>query len=138
MRPGAAEAVGISLIPHASALSTQHANPPPLEWLLSARSDTRNVSAGQIMGRYIQRISLRPFAETEMWIGWYLEGLTGPVDGLTEADGLSAADLERYGVCEFQAIPREYLIAIRDELRGTGSEMRVLVPVTPRSSRTYT
>lgn len=90
------------------------------------------------MGRYIQRISLRPFAETEIWIGWYLEGLSGPVDGLSEAEALSADELERYGVREFQAIPAEYLMAIRDELVGTGAEMQVLTPLRPTSSRKCT
>ena len=94
------------------------------------------------MGRYLQRISLRPFADAEMWIGWSLEGLTGPVDGLVEADGLSRADLERYGVREFQAIPREYLIAIRDELvhanLGTAMAQPAPPPVRTRSSHRYT
>jgi hypothetical protein len=90
------------------------------------------------MGRYLQHISLRPFADTEMWIGWNLEGLTGPVDGLVEADALSQAEMERYGVFEFQAIPRDYLTAIREELTSANAGLPVLLPLRPRSSRTYT
>jgi hypothetical protein len=89
------------------------------------------------MGRYLQRISLRPFAETEIWTGWILEGVSGPVDGLIEADTMTASEIASYGVREFQSIPREYLTAIRDEL-APEAPMRVIPPLRPRSSRTYT
>ena len=61
------------------------------------------------MARYIQKISLRPYSETEIWTGWELEGLDGQVDGLVLAEAMSAEELARLGVSEFQKIPREYL-----------------------------
>ena len=61
------------------------------------------------MARYIQKISLRPYSETEIWTGWELEGLEGQVDGLVLAEAMSAEELARLGVSEFQRIPREYL-----------------------------
>jgi hypothetical protein len=61
------------------------------------------------MARYIQKISLRPYSETEIWTGWELEGLEGQVDGLVLAESMSAEELARLGVSEFQKIPREYL-----------------------------
>jgi len=61
------------------------------------------------MARYIQKISLRPYSETEIWTGWELEGLDGQVDGLVLAETMSDEELARLGVSEFQKIPREYL-----------------------------
>ena len=61
------------------------------------------------MARYIQKISLRPYSETEIWTGWELEGLDGQVDGLVLAEAMSAEELAKLGVSEFQKIPREYL-----------------------------
>lgn len=61
------------------------------------------------MSRYLQRISLRPYSETEVWAGWELEGTEGEVEGLVLADHMSADELARFGVTEFQRIPREYL-----------------------------
>ena len=61
------------------------------------------------MARYIQKISLRPYSETEIWTGWELEGREGPIDGLILAEAMSAEDLARLGVTEFQKIPREYI-----------------------------
>ena len=61
------------------------------------------------MARYIQKISLRPYSETEIWTGWELEGLDGPVDGLVLAEAMSQEELARLGVSDFQRIPREYL-----------------------------
>jgi hypothetical protein len=61
------------------------------------------------MSRYLQKISLRPYSETEIWAGWELEGRSGEIDGLILADHMSAAELERLGVTEFQKIPAEYL-----------------------------
>jgi hypothetical protein len=61
------------------------------------------------MSRYIQKISLRPYSDTEIWTGWELEGTSGEIDGLVLADDLSAEELARLGVTEFQKIPREYL-----------------------------
>lgn len=61
------------------------------------------------MARYIQKISLRPYSETEIWTGWELEGLDGQVDGLVLAEAMSAEELARLGVSDFQKIPREYL-----------------------------
>ncbi|HUP46853.1 MAG TPA: hypothetical protein VM779_15205 [Thermoanaerobaculia bacterium] len=61
------------------------------------------------MSRYLQKISLRPYDETEIWVGWELEERTGEVEGLTLADGMSADDLARYGVIEFHKIPTGYI-----------------------------
>ena len=61
------------------------------------------------MARYIQKISLRPYSETEIWTGWELEGRDGQIEGLVLADTMSAEDLARLGVTEFQKIPREYI-----------------------------
>ena len=36
------------------------------------------------MARYLQKISLRPYTETEIWTGWELEGREAPhVDHVT-------------------------------------------------------
>lgn len=61
------------------------------------------------MARYLQKISLRPYTETEIWTGWELEGRTGEIEGLILADNLSPDELARYGVVEFQKIPAEYI-----------------------------
>ena len=61
------------------------------------------------MSRYLQRISLRPYSETEIWTGWDLEGRDGPIDGLVLAESMSAEELSKFGVTEFQKIPRQYL-----------------------------
>jgi len=61
------------------------------------------------MGRYLQKISLRPFSDSEIWTGWELEGRTDEIEGLLLADGMSAEELSAYGVTEFQMIPAEYL-----------------------------
>jgi hypothetical protein len=61
------------------------------------------------MSRYLQKISLRPYNETEIWVGWDLEERTGEIEGLVLADKLSAEDLTRYGVIEFHKIPTGYL-----------------------------
>jgi hypothetical protein len=62
------------------------------------------------MSRYLQKISLRPYSDTEIWTGWLLEGRSGEIEGLLLADDLSADELlQRYGVTEFQTIPAEYL-----------------------------
>lgn len=61
------------------------------------------------MGRYLQKISLRPYSETEIWAGWELEGREGEVEGLIVADGMSAEELAKLGVTEFQKIPAEYI-----------------------------
>jgi hypothetical protein len=62
------------------------------------------------MSLYLQKISLRPYSDTEIWTGWQLEGRSGEIDGLVLADDLSADELrQRYGVTEFQTIPAEYL-----------------------------
>ncbi|MEO8380967.1 MAG: hypothetical protein ABI779_14995 [Acidobacteriota bacterium] len=64
------------------------------------------------MGHYLQKISLRPYSESEIWTGWELEGRSGEVEGLICADGLSESELiSKYGVTEFQTIPVEYLEA---------------------------
>jgi hypothetical protein len=60
------------------------------------------------MARYIQKISLRPYSDTEVWAGWELEGSDGEVEGLILAENMSPADLARLGVTEFQKIPKEY------------------------------
>ena len=62
------------------------------------------------MGRYLQKISLRPYSEAEIWTGWELEGRSGDVEGLVAADGMSDEELAaKYGVTDFQTIPVEYL-----------------------------
>lgn len=61
------------------------------------------------MGRYLQKISLFPFAEGELWTGWELEGCDGSIEGLLPADDLTTEELSRYGVSEFPRIPAEYL-----------------------------
>jgi hypothetical protein len=61
------------------------------------------------MARYIQRISLRPYSESDIWAGWELEGSDGEIEGLIRADGMSSEELARLGVTEFQKIPRAYL-----------------------------
>jgi len=60
------------------------------------------------MARYIQKISLRPYSDSEVWAGWELEGRDGEVEGLILADNMSADELAKLGVTEFQKIPREY------------------------------
>jgi len=61
------------------------------------------------MGRYLQKISLRPYSDSEIWTGWELEGRTDEIEGLLLADGMSVEELSKYGVTEFQMIPAEYL-----------------------------
>lgn len=61
------------------------------------------------MGRYLQKISLKPYSDSEIWTGWELEGRTGEIDGLILADALTADQLKEYGVTEFQIIPEQYL-----------------------------
>lgn len=61
------------------------------------------------MARYLQKISLRPYSETEIWTGWELEGREGQIDGLILAEAMSEDDLAKLGVSEFQKIPKEYL-----------------------------
>lgn len=64
------------------------------------------------MSRYLQKISLKPYSDSEIWTGWELEGRTGEVEGLILADGIPQDELaSRYGVTEFQKIPEEYLDA---------------------------
>ena len=61
------------------------------------------------MARYLQKISLRPYSETEIWTGWELEGREGQIEGLILAEAMSEDDLAKLGVSEFQKIPKEYL-----------------------------
>ena len=61
------------------------------------------------MSRYLQKISLRPYSEKEIWTGWELEGRSGEIEGLILADAMSADELARLGVTEFQKIPAEYI-----------------------------
>jgi len=63
------------------------------------------------MSRYLQKISLKPYSDTEIWTGWELEGRTGEIEGLLNADNLSDDEIAQYGVTEFQKIPAEYLEA---------------------------
>ena len=64
------------------------------------------------MSRYLQKISLRPFSDVDLWTGWDLENRSGEIDGLMLADALSDDELRtKYGVTEFQRIPGEYLDA---------------------------
>ena len=61
------------------------------------------------MSRYLQKISLKPYSDSEIWTGWELEGRSGEIEGLVLADGLTDDELAAYGVTEFQKIPAEYL-----------------------------
>lgn len=64
------------------------------------------------MSRYLQKISLKPYSDAEIWTGWELEGRSGEVEGLILADGMPEEELaSKYGVTEFQKIPVEYLDA---------------------------
>ncbi|HYC62210.1 MAG TPA: hypothetical protein VEK79_21850 [Thermoanaerobaculia bacterium] len=64
------------------------------------------------MSRYLQKISLRPYSDAEIWTGWELENRSGEIEGLILADQLSDEELlAQYGVQEFQKIPGEYLEA---------------------------
>src|SRR5947209_18801164 len=49
------------------------------------------------MSRYLQKISLRPYSNAEIWTGWELEGRTGEIEGLILADGMSAEELAKIG-----------------------------------------
>ncbi len=64
------------------------------------------------MSRYLQKISLRPYSETEIWTGWELEGRDGEIEGLVLADAMSEDEIAGLGVTEFQRIPKEYLADI--------------------------
>ena len=64
------------------------------------------------MSRYLQKISLRPYSDADVWSGWELEGQNGEIDGLVLADAMSAEELAGLGVTEFQKIPKEYLADI--------------------------
>jgi len=64
------------------------------------------------MSRYLQKISLRPYSETEIWTGWELEGRDGEIEGLILADAMSDEEIAGLGVTEFQKIPKEYLADI--------------------------
>jgi hypothetical protein len=74
-------------------------------------SRVRHQICGRIraVARYIQKISLRPYSDSEIWTGWELEGRVGNVEGLISADQLSPEELAKLGVTEFQKIPAEYL-----------------------------
>ena len=61
------------------------------------------------MARYIQKISLRPYSDSEIWSGWDLEGRDGEIEGLILAENMSADELAKLGVTEFHKIPKEYL-----------------------------
>ena len=62
------------------------------------------------MARYVQKISLRPYSDSEIWTGWELENRTGEIDGLLLVDGLAEEEVvAKYGVTDFQKIPAEYL-----------------------------
>ncbi len=63
------------------------------------------------MARYLQRISLRPYSDVDVWTGWELEGRNGEVEGLILAESMSADELSRLGVTEFNHIPAQYLDA---------------------------
>jgi hypothetical protein len=62
------------------------------------------------MSRYLQKISLRPYTNAEIWTGWELQGRSGEIEGFVLADDLSADEVrQKYGVTEFQVIPQEYI-----------------------------
>lgn len=60
------------------------------------------------MSRYIQKVSLRPYSDAEIWTGWELEGRTGEIEGLILADSMSPDELARLGITEFHKIPAEF------------------------------
>lgn len=61
------------------------------------------------MARYLQKISLRPYTDSEIWTGWELEGRSGEVEGLILAEQMSDDELARLGVTEFHKIPASYI-----------------------------
>lgn len=62
------------------------------------------------MSRYLQKISLAPYSEAEIWTGWEFENRSGEIEGLILADSLTDEELlSRYGVREFHRIPAEYI-----------------------------
>lgn len=61
------------------------------------------------MSRYLQKISLKPYNDIDIWAGWDLEGRTGEISGLVLADDMTEEQLAGFGVTEFQKIPAEYL-----------------------------
>lgn len=63
------------------------------------------------MARYLQKISLRPYSEGEIWAGWELEGRSGEIEGLIAADRFTPEELAKLGVTEFQKIPADYFDA---------------------------
>lgn len=64
------------------------------------------------MSRYLQKISLRPYSDAEIWTGWELENRSGEIEGLILADAIpDDVLLQTYGVNEFLKIPGEYLDA---------------------------
>jgi hypothetical protein len=64
------------------------------------------------MSRYLQKISLRPYSDADVWTGWELEGRSDEIDGLVLADAMSDDEIAGLGVTEFQKIPKEYLADI--------------------------
>ena len=64
------------------------------------------------MSRYLQKISLRPYSDADLWTGWELEGRSDEIDGLVLADAMSDQEIADLGVTEFQKIPKEYLADI--------------------------
>ena len=64
------------------------------------------------MSPYLQKISLRPYSESEIWTGWELEGRDGEIEGLVLADDMTDEEIAAHGVTEFQKIPKEYLADI--------------------------
>jgi hypothetical protein len=61
------------------------------------------------MARYLQKISLRPYTDDDVWTGWELEGRNGELEGLILAESMSPDELLKLGVTEFNRIPAEYL-----------------------------
>ncbi|HEX6177728.1 MAG TPA: hypothetical protein VF057_05175, partial [Thermoanaerobaculia bacterium] len=61
------------------------------------------------MSRYLQKISLRPYQEKDIWVGWDIQDRSGEIDGLLLADDLGADELQKYGVVEFHQIPTGYV-----------------------------
>ena len=47
------------------------------------------------MARYIQKISLRPYSDTEIWAGWELEGRDGEVEGTVAVAAFELVLLEQ-------------------------------------------
>lgn len=62
------------------------------------------------MSRYVQKIVFGSGAAVrEWWVGWEIDGVSGQVDGLVNAERMSDNELKSIGVNEFQKVSRAML-----------------------------